>query len=440
MKGNLIKIIGFLLPFELPFSYVMHVVLKPGLGEFYRIGFNGIWGAIVMMILLSYTRMQRTNYGYIKIALLFIVAGFWEYIVTLILDAMAIEAITQFVCGFFFPAALTLVLINSSEEDRNSFFKAWYLGTIALIIVAFFTTFYYYGNLPDWFKDKDIAFKLISFRYAYEGDSTSNGMMLILGNFNKASNYLLMMLLFSVRLLGNNGDNRKFLSYFWLLATITLLVLFSRLALLLFPFVYYASGIRQYGKRIIKIKYFAILLGLFLGYYIWKYSDFIKPTLDYLLYSKFDENSEDLGVLGTGNNRLQAWALLIDKLKDIGIWLHGLGVGRFGIEYGGSKDLGTHNLIFDHFFASGFLVPCIVMYICITSFLKGILRKDRIVIIGVPVILALFFREYSFSYLFVTSQGGLVFMVLAYIAYYKNGEKEVVDDEGASIKSIIGQI
>lgn len=416
MKNSLVKLIALALPFELPLSYIAHGVFKPLIGEVYRVGFNGFWGSILLLILLSFHSRIKNNTAFFSIVFLFVLGGFWEYIVTLSLNGMVMEAFSQFVCGFFFPSLLFLFLITSSEEITQAFFKYWYIGTIGVLLLGYLATIYYYPLLPEWFRDKDPAFKLISFRYAYEGDASSNGMMLILGNFNKESNYLIMMLLCSVRFFGNSEKNKKFVLYFWIIAVISLFVLFSRLALLLLPLVYYFSGVRKYLKGSVNAKYLYIPALLFIGFYAIKYSEFIKPTFEYLVYSKFDDNSDELGVLGTGNNRLQAWALLIDRFKDLNLWMNGIGVGEYGMEHAGSKDAGTHNLILDHLLASGVWVPLIILSICFFVFLKGIIRKDYLLKVGVLILLLLFVREYSFSYLFVTSHGGVIFMMMAYLA------------------------
>lgn len=418
MKSKLLKLIALLLPFELLASYFAHAVFKPVVGEFYRLFFNGAWGSIIALLILSYTRILRKNVTFIIISSIFIIAGLWEFIITFIVGGMTLDANSQFICGFFFPAILFITLINLSEELQITFFKSWYLATIALLILSYIATAYYYQNLPDWYKEKDLAFKLIAFRYAFDADNVySNGMMLLLGNFNKASNTLLMMLLFSVQLLGGDERNRKFIMFFWLISLLTLLVLFSRLTLLLFPIVYFVSGFHKYSQGSINRSRFFGVLGFFFILILIKFGYLLKPTFDYLLTSKFDDNSTELGLLGTGNNRLRAWGLLLDRLNNLDLWVHGLGVGTYGIEHADSKDAGTHNLFFDHFFASGILVPLVIIALLIITFIKGLIRKMNISIIGVIIIISLFFREYSFSYLFVTSHGGIIFMLLIFTSF-----------------------
>lgn len=426
MKLKLLKFIAFLLPFELLASYVAHALFKPAIGEFYRLLFNGAWGLIVSLLILSYTKIQKKYLAFFLICLLFIFAGFWEFLVTFFLGGMSLEASSQFICGFFFPSILFITLINSSEEIQGSFFKSWYLGTTVLLILSYLATIYYYQNLPDWYKEKDASFKLIAFRYAFDTENVySNGMMLLLGNFNKASNTLLMMLLFSIKLLGNNSKNRRFIIFFWIVSVITLFVLFSRLVLLILPIVYFVSGFHKFLKGSIdRGKLFTIIGFFFLGT-ILKFSYLIKPSLDYLLTSKFDDNSTDIGLLGTGNNRLRAWSLLIERLNNMELWLHGMGVGAYGIEHADSKDAGTHNLLFDHFLASGIFVPILIISFLFICLLKGFIRKDNVVIFGVLIITSLFFREYSFSYLFVTSHGGIIFILLLFTAHkYFNNKVE----------------
>ena len=416
MQSKFLKLIGFLLPFEMLLSYVAHGIFKPVLGEFYRILFNGVWGAILVVIILSFSRFKKTYIGFFYISAVFILGGIWEYVVTILLGGLGFEAISQFFCGFFFPGVLFLTLINLNQHQKKIFFKYWYVGTISLIIFATLFSVYNYSAFPEWFRTRDLAFRLISFRYAYDSDTNSNPAIAILGNFNKASNYLLIMLLFSVRLIPKDQNAKAILIVFWSVATIALVLMFSRLVLLLLPFVFYFSGIRERFSGVLKNRYFYLFCFFLIGYFIFEASDLVKPTFEYLVYSKFNDNSEDLGVLGTGLYRFEDWGNQGKKFRNIGIWLHGMGVGNYGLSLG-SKDLGTHNLFLDHFFASGFIVPLIIFLLWCVGFLKAIILKDTTLILGFIIIMALFFREYSFSYLYVTSHGGLLFMLLLAIQY-----------------------
>lgn len=416
VQSKFLKLIGFLLPFELLLSYVAHAIFKPTFGEFYRVFFNGAWGAILVVILLSFISLRKSYIGFFYIAAVFILGGIWEYVVTILLSGLGFEATSQFFCGFFFPAVLFLTLLHLNQRQKDTFFKYWYVGTIALIIFATLFSVYNYSAFPEWFRTRDLEFRLISFRYAYDADTNSNPAIAIMGNFNKASNYLLIMLLFSVRLIPKDQNAKAILIAFWTLATIALVLMFSRLVLLLLPFVFYYSGIRERFCGVLKNRYFYLLFFLFIGYFIFQASDLVKPTFEYFVYSKFDDNSEDLGVLGTGLNRFEDWGSQGEKFGNAGIWLHGLGVGNYGLSLG-SKDLGTHNLFLDHFFASGIIVPLIIFLLWSIGFLKALILKDFSLVLGFLIIMALFFREYSFSYLYVTSQGGVLFMLLLAIQY-----------------------
>lgn len=416
MQSKLLRLIGLLLPFELLLSYAAHALFKPVMGEFYRILFNGVWGVILLFVILSFIKLKKHYAGFFYIVVIFILGGIWEYIVTILLGGLGFEAMSQFLCGFLFPVILFFTLLNLNPRQRNLFFKYWYLGTIALIIFAIFYSIYNYSLFPEWFRTRDLAVKLISFRYAYDAETNSNPAIAILGNFNKASNYLLIMLLFSVRLIPDDKSAKKILIVFWCLGSMALLLMFSRLALLLFPFVFYFSGIREKFRGFFKSRKFYLFFTLIVGLAIFQARDLIMPTFEYLMYSKFDDNSEDQGILGTGLNRFEDWGSQGDKFGNIDIWLNGMGVGNYGLSLG-SKDLGTHNLFLDHFFASGIMVPLIIVLLWAIGFIKAILSRDSNLIVGLLIIMALFFREYSFSYLYVTSQGGLVFILLLAIPY-----------------------
>jgi hypothetical protein len=112
--------------------------------------------------------------------------------------------------------------------------------------------------------------------------------------------------------------------------------------------------------------------------------------------------------LGTGYDRFEQWADLKPYFSDAGIWLHGMGTTTYG-KYRGDVNLGTHNLFLDHFLASGVWVPIIILTLMIVGFLVAVQRRDRVATIAFPIIFMLMIREYSFSYLYVSSLGGVVF-------------------------------
>ena len=144
-----------------------------------------------------------------------------------------------------------------------------------------------------------------------------------------------------------------------------------------------------------------------------------------MIYSKFDENSEGQGILGTGLNRFEQWKESEKFYSDIGIWYHGMGVGKYGLNRG-SSDLGTHNTFLDHFFASGFFVPLVIIILWLIGFLKAFKLMDKSLMLGYIIIFTLFFREYSFSYLYVTSQGGFLFILLIAVPYLNFKNKKII--------------
>ena len=424
MQSKLLKLVAFLLPFELIVSYVSHALIKPTFGEFYRLFFNGFWGSFFLIVFFFSTKIKNSYLSFFYVILLFIIAGFWEYIVTLILGGLTHEAFAQFVCGFFFPCILLFTLTNLEENQRNTFFKFWYIGTITLIILTIVYSIYNYSSFPEWFRERDWKFKIISFRYAYDLSSGSNPALMILGNFNKASNTLLLMLLLSLKFL-NKEKNKKLLIVFWILSTFALILMFSRLVLLWLPFVFYFSGITEKFKSFFKSRYLKYCLIFLTVFFIYQSKEFLKPTFEYLIYSKFDENSEGQGILGTGLNRFEQWKESEKFYSDIGIWFHGMGVGQYGLNRG-SSDLGTHNTFLDHFFASGFFVPLVIIILWLIGFLKAFKLMDKSLMIGYIIIFTLFFREYSFSYLYVTSQGGFLFILLIAVPYLNFKNKKIL--------------
>lgn len=419
MKSNILKLIAFLLPFELVVSYVSYSFFKPLFGEFYRFFFIGFWGLFLLVILLHFSKIKNYVNGFFFLLILFIICGFWEYTVTIFLNGLKLDALSQFVCGFLFPCILLFTLVNLNHNYRYIFFKYWYLGTISLISLTIVYSLYNYNLFPDWFKDTDWRLKVISFRYAYDLDSNTNPALAILGNFNKASNTFLLMLLFSIKLFSKEIINKKLLVIFWILTLFALVMMFSRLVLLWLPFVIYFSGIFKIFKNFFGNKIFKLSFILFMGFFIYQNKEFLKPTFDYLIYSKFDQDSDGQGILGTGLNRIESWGEHGKFYNDIGVWHHGMGVGAYGLGRG-SKDLGTHNTFLDHFFASGIFIPFILFLLLFLGLLKAFKLKDYRLVLGFLIIITLFFREYSFSYLFVTSQGGFLFMLLLAIPYFRD--------------------
>src|SRR5262249_26145535 len=125
---------------------------------------------------------------------------------------------------------------------------AFYLGWIAFLLVSVGFLWMSWNAAMEFmasFRDAPFVQRLLLWRYTLGEPWNVYG--LYMGNANKMSNYLVIFLLLSVTLLAVTrarlaGARRAIFFAFWFLAAGTLIILFSRAALLLLPIAFLASG------------------------------------------------------------------------------------------------------------------------------------------------------------------------------------------------------
>lgn len=417
-KISLINVLVFFIPFELLIAYTSSGLIRPIIGEGYKFF---LFGNIISFYLLLFGRLREKtfNRNLVGLLLFFNILGFLEVIVTIFNNSFIIESITQYTLGFLSPSLLTLYISAKSNSEKKSIFYSFYLGTIVILLITFGLIFFYYETYPNWFKESQLSVKLFMFRYLIDGtDDIINPAMILLGNFNKASNYLLYLNLFSLTLLGRKVSF-YYLSLFWIISTSALIILFSRLALLFLPLVYYFSGFHHYFINKLKIgvlfKFF--MLFFFLVLFVFN-SASLMPALEYLFFSKITDDS-DSDVLGSGTSRFIQWSQIYDKyFNSEGII--GLGHGEYSFREYGYLHGGSHNLFIDHFLASGILFPILLFIMLILLLLLSFLNGSKLVTLSFLLFFMLAFREYSFSYLNATMQGGFYFCLILYLYSIKS--------------------
>jgi hypothetical protein len=412
-KSKVINLLAFLIPFELLVAYFASGAIRPILGNGYRIF---LYGNIVIfyIFILAKFRNKVFNQKLIFLLICYNLLGLFEVLVTILNNSFITESLTQYTLGFLSPSLFVLHVSTKSVSKREGIYYSLYFGTIVILIVTFLLVFYNYNTYPIWFRERDFISKLFIFRYLINGeDGIVNPAMILLGNFNKESNYLIYLNLFSLTLLDRN-KRFYFICFFWFISTAALLMLFSRMTLFMLPLVYYISGFHEYLRSKLKfaielryVFYFVIITSLIFNF------SFLKPAFDYLFLSKISDDAE-ADVVGSGNARLVQWSGIYDKyFNSEGIM--GLGHGEYSFREYGYFHGGSHNLFIDHFLASGIIFPIFLFIMLILLWLLSFLNGSKLLALSFLLFFMLAFREYSFSYLNATMQGGLYFCLILYL-------------------------
>ena len=415
-KIKFTNLIGLLIPFEMIIAAAVHGILAPYISDLYKLF---LFGNIILLCLFVYhvviierfSKSSNLLYAFVAFNLL----GFWEVIITILYNSFITESVVQLFLGFVSPSLIILFVSNKSLVKKSDFFYFLYLGYLLLYFVAIITTIYYYNTFPSWFRDGEVPFQLFMFRSLIDGvDGIINPFQILLGNFNKGSNYIIFLCLFSLKLI-DKTHRPRFIIIFWIMSFIILLLLFSRLALMIFPFVYFISGFHSFLRDRIKVRLYAKLLafGTCIVILLYNYSTY-KPAVDYLVFSKINENSES-SMLGTGESRFSQWSYIYDKYVTLDNIL-GIGHQEFSFREYGYMHGGAHNLFIDHYLASGLPSLLLLGSLLLFIFLKGILTKQLLITSSVIIFILLSFREYTFSYLNASIQGGLFFCILMFLS------------------------
>jgi hypothetical protein len=408
----LVSIAGFFIPSELIWSMGASGIIKSYLGAnyvFVQPQFFILLGTILYIISIDF---------YVKKTLLFpcmafLSIGIYEYLVTVVLGENIRWALQQFFLGFLIPVMTILFLAATTPRLKDSFFRWFYLGYCAYLLLAIFLLLFIDQIFFAKIESQGIGAALLSMRYS---SLEQNWFAVILGNANKQSNYLLLCLLLGPQLMSfeerRDGVKKRLdlLIYrsFALLSIFVLFILFSRAAILLLPVALYLN--RHYFFAASK----NILIGLIFGIFILIsiYFEEIVVVLNYLLFSDYIDGTSR-GALGTFDSRLVQWSAAASQLVKPEVLLHGLGVGAFG-KLIDCEQCGTHNLFLDHWFASGVFGVFILISIIIFCLISSYNKRNYSLMYCCFCFVAVALREYSFSFLYVTSMGGFVFLFLIF--------------------------
>ncbi len=181
--------------------------------------------------------------------------GLWEALITSALGVGSYYGWTQFAFGFAMPVLLIVFINKLPGKEGIIFFRRLYEGYTAYLILSLGAIFFFDQNFYKLIENYGLGGAIVALRYNLE--STVFG--LVIGNANKQSNYLLLLILLGPRLLSestllNTGEAMSIKIYciFSFVAVFMLIMLFSRAALLLLPFV------TIFVSRYLKIKFIHI--------------------------------------------------------------------------------------------------------------------------------------------------------------------------------------
>lgn len=419
-------ILLFLLPFEMPISEGVYGVLRGIVGDAYPAFFIGslLMNISALLLLTSRFNASRLKDGnasnFFQLSIVYVSIGFFPILVSAFLSARVDFAIKQLILGYLAPIIVCFYILMLDEEKQRKAWLALYTGWVVFLAGSMFFLVYYwqvgitqdaaFGSLP-------FSQRLFMWRYTLSADW--NLYSLYIGNANKTSNYLIIFMLLSVRLLREDriSSSRFTMSVFllfWSLAIITLIILFSRAALFLLPVAIYASGVLKFIRKRTKRLAAAVLL-LSVTFTYSAYSD----VINYLLFSKTREDDAS-NALGTMDARFIQWKDIFDYLSDHTQTIaFGMGSGSYGEVFHGDPIVGTHNMFLDVLMEAGMLslLPLAFLFmLMLLSTLKGTKAgiRDKLSMLTVFVLVLLMTREHSVAYLYATSLGGFCFAVIFY--------------------------
>lgn len=413
-----------LLPMELPIAQGVHGVFRDIAGNYYPVFFIGS----LLLCASALLTLERANHKctdhdlflYCFFSLLFVSIGVIALFATVLAGSNLDLAVRQLLFGYVVPVAICLAMVSLNEQQRSKAWLAFYIGWVLFLVgsLPFLIVSYReaMAQLPG-FAEGTFGQRLIMWRYTFA--EPWNMYAQYIGNANKTSNYLVIFLLLSRILLGSRrilmrGLARTIFFSFWILATVTLFLLFSRGALFLLPVVIYFSGVlRTVGQG---IKWFVVLSAL--SFFVLGYS-FYADAATYLIRAEY-MGTGDAGVLGTMIGRFDQWAEIWSFLtQKPDVLLFGMGAGVFGEAFYGDAMAGAHNTFIDVLLESGVMSLIIFLFLIFLMIFVGTLNRAktqvRAALVGTFVLVMLMMREHSFSYLYATSLGGFSLVVLFYL-------------------------
>ena len=411
-KNTLGTYIAYLLPFELVATIGASGLFQQYFAKYYSvIQIQPLAFLVFLIYILKKTPKIKLSSWIIM--LLFLFVGFYEVFFTIAAGSGKIYlANMQLFFGFVFPATLFMYINALSESGKQRFFANFYNGYSVYLIISLVILFVYDNIFFDLLNLYGIGGAIISLRYNIDGSIFS----LILGNVNKLSNYLVLLVILWPILVGksnalNNRKIRKAYFTFVLVSSITLILLFSRLAIIILPFALMLNCkyIIRCGNRNAVLVSLASLLFIILLYV----NGSLNILVEYLVQSRYIDGTSS-GLLGTLNERFMQLQEIFSRNTSFFSLTNGLGVGGYGETTFGDVNAGSHNLFIDHYVSSGFISTFSLIIIFFNILILSIVRNNLIALIGVLVMFLLAIREFSFAYLYTTSMGGITFVLLIY--------------------------
>ena len=419
----LLVLLCIMWPAELPIVMFLHGVVRPVVGEAYLLVAHGALLTFVSLAALA-VRGARLPHG----------SGDWRWwaascvgYLTVGIAPLAVSAITgvdtqityqEFVFGYIAPVAFIAAALSLSARDQQRLWTAFYLGWVAFLagsVVMLGIAWRAANDSLPGFASAPFAQQVIMWRFTLGEPWNLYGVTM--GNANKLSNNLVMFLLMSRSLLtleGPSRGRRRILLCFWALAVVTLIVMFSRAAMLLLPLVIAASGVigelSGASRRLVLVTACCSIAAVAVT---------APEIFDYLFAAKYLPQA-DADPLGTLGDRFAQWSQLLDFFSEHAKEsIIGLGTSGYGMRFFNSPEPGTHNTFLDLWTQAGIFSPLILLGTIASIGLQVFVgaksvRRKTVVAAGLFAIVLLMTREHSFSYLYVTSLGGLCFVVLIY--------------------------
>jgi hypothetical protein len=369
----------FVWPFELPIAIVAHGLLFDSLGVGYIVALHATFLSVagVATVLLGPWDWNNVTgdwkwFGLASVTYLLI--GFLPLVSSSIAPVQTHFAYQQLLCGFVAPIVAVLAIAGLSAELRDRSWLTLYVGWIAFLLVSFLMLWYSLRVVPDGaiasFFDRSIAQRILVWRFTLGEPWNLYG--LYVGNANKMSNYLIVFMALSVCLLRPSAETvpglRRWIIYaFWSLSCITLVILFSRAALLLLPLVFVGSGLWGWLRRGMRFALVVVSISVVGGVAI------TQPEIfDYLLLARFLDQT-DLSPLGTFEYRFEQWGEVARYLQEhpYVAWF-GMGTSGYGMHFFNSPEAGTHNMLIDVWMESGLIAPLVLLGVLAMLFIQGV--------------------------------------------------------------------
>jgi O-antigen ligase len=414
---------AFLWPSELPIAMFWHGVARPAIGDTYVLLVHAslMIPVAVSLLVIGKARIPSGagNWSWFAATCTaYLGIGVAPVIISGVTGVDTAWVYQEFAFGFVAPIVFIAATLSLPLAAQQRIWVAFYAGWVVFLAVSAIVLVTAWREAivaTRGFASAPFAQQLIMWRFTLGQPWNFYGVFM--GNANKLSNNLIVFLLMSVPLLDLDGrirTRRKMLFSFWVMGVVTVIVMFSRAALLLLPVVLLASGVlREIPRTPRRFAVAAIVAGIAI------LPIFAPELFDYLFAAKIVEDS-DADPLGTYNDRIAQWSQLLGYFSEhTRQALLGLGTSGYGALFFRQPELGTHNTFLDLWAEAGILSP-LLLCVTIVSVAGQVFvgaksaRRKLVTGAGLVSVVLLMTREHSFSYLYVTSLGGLCFTVLMY--------------------------